>query len=410
MRLALESHTHALVDKALGCLQTVLAVLDFSTIRHELFPVVAAVFSKTSSLGIKVRGLEAFVVLCGGSNDSEPDDIDDFSGIASTPKPTKTSSAVLDKYTVQEKIVPLLKAMKTKEPAVMMAALAVFKQIGKIVDTDFLAMDALPILWSFSLGPLLNLQQFEQFMDLIKKLSARIEGEQIKKLRDLSSNPTSSMDASRSNDLMNMGSSNSFGTNGTDDVGVDDFQRLVLGSKAPNNTDMLGDTSSRAQPSLPTSTAPPVFEWSSQRPSMNIMGNGQVSRTITPDGNANSMNAFATLSPTPSTGAQGGMQRTLANGLNSFAPMQPAKSNPWPSMPQQQSTQQTQSSFSIPPPPQTQFLNPYSNFSTAPQRPATQQTFSGRSMNTSPGFGQNIVAPPPQQPQTTGLDAYESLI
>ena len=410
----MESHTHAIVDKALGCLQTVLSVLDFSTIKNELFPVVAAVFSKTSSLGIKVRGLEAFVVLCGGSIDSEPDDNDDFNGIVTTSKSPKMSSAILDKYTVQEKIVPLLKAMKTKEPAVMMAALAVFKQVGKIADTEFLAMDALPILWSFSLGPLLNLQQFQQFMDLIKRLSARIEGEQIKKLHDLSSNTNNSMDASRMNDLMNVGSSNTSAMNGTDEVGEDDFQRLVLGSKSPNKTDMLGDTSSRAQPSLPTGTAPPMFEWSSPRPSMNMMGNGQASRTITPDASLSNMNAFATLSPTPSTGAQGGMQRTMANGLNSFAPMQPAKSNAWPSMPQQQSIQ-PQSSFSIPPPPQNQPMNSFSNFSIAPpvintQRPTVQQPFARQPADAVPGLGQNYANSAPQPSQKKGLDAYESLI
>ena len=49
-------------------------MLDFSTIKNELFPVIASVFTKTSSLGIKVRGLEAFVILCGGSSDSSNDD------------------------------------------------------------------------------------------------------------------------------------------------------------------------------------------------------------------------------------------------------------------------------------------------------------------------------------------------
>ena len=81
-----------------------LSILDFSSIKNDLFPIVASVFSKTTSLAIKVRGLEAFVVLCGGgtgsveSRDSKPN-----------------TSTILDKYTVQEKIVPLLKAIKTKE-------------------------------------------------------------------------------------------------------------------------------------------------------------------------------------------------------------------------------------------------------------------------------------------------------
>ena len=416
LHLGLESPTHAIVDKSLGCVPTVLAVLDFSTIKHDLFPVVAAVFSKTSSLGIKVRGLEAFVILCGGSNDGELDDNDDFSGISTAPKPTKSSSAVLDKYTVQDKVVPLLKAIKTREPAVMMAALAVFKQVGTIADADFLAMDALPIVWSFSLGPLLNLQQFQLFMDLIKKLSARIESEQVKKLRDLSSGSTNSAEATRTNDLMNVGSSSTFMSNGTDDVGEDDFQRLVLGPKVADSADMLGDAPATAQPKSLTSMAPPMFEWSSPSPSINMTGTNQLPRTATADQSKNSMNAFTTLSPTPSTGAQGGMQRTMANGLNSFAPMQPAtKSNAWPSAMPQQPAQQVQSSFSAP---TTQIppSNSFSSFSIAPppppnmQRPGIQQPFGGHSMNAVPGLGQNGTFTNPPPPKKTGLDAYESLI
>ena len=299
----------------------------------------------------------------------------------------------------------------------MMAALAVFKQVGKIADTDFLAMETLPILWSFSLGPLLNLQQFQQFMDLIKKLSMRIENEQIKKLRDLSANATTSADISRSNDLMNMGPSNGSTSARTDDVGDDDFQRLVLGSKSTNGNDMLGDATAATQGNTVAHSTPPMFEWSSPRPSMNMTGMNQASRTITPDQSMNSMNAFATLSPTPSTGAQGGMQRTMANGLNSFAPMQPAKSGAWPSVAAQQPVPQTQSTFTMSPPPtQNTSLNSASSFSIAPppasnfQHPGVQQASAGRSMNNLAGTGPNSSMTNASQPKKTGLDAFESLI
>ena len=80
---------------------------------------------------------------------------------------------ILDKFTVQEKVVPLLKGIKTKEPGVMMAVLRVFKQVAEVADSDYLAMEVLPLLWQFSLGPLLNLQQFQAFMALIKALSGK---------------------------------------------------------------------------------------------------------------------------------------------------------------------------------------------------------------------------------------------
>jgi SCY1-like protein 2 len=128
-------------------LPVILPVLDFSTIKNDLFPVIASVFSKTSSLGIKVRGLEAFVVLCGGSPDAAAND-DGLDGIMNASK--KSSSTALDKYTMQEKIVPLIKGIKTKEPAVAMAALNVLRQVGAVADEEFVAMDILPVLWSMT--------------------------------------------------------------------------------------------------------------------------------------------------------------------------------------------------------------------------------------------------------------------
>ena len=63
VHVAMESSTHSLTDAALQTLPIILPLLDFSTVKHELFPVVASVFSKTNSLSIKIRGLEALGVL-----------------------------------------------------------------------------------------------------------------------------------------------------------------------------------------------------------------------------------------------------------------------------------------------------------------------------------------------------------
>lgn len=424
LQLGLESPTHAIVDKALGCLPTVLAILDFSTIKNEVFPVVAAVFSKTSSLGIKVRGLEAFVILCGGSSTEDHDTSDGLDGANLSSKKFKPSSnAILDKYTVQEKVVPLLKVMKTKEPAVMMAALAVFRQVGKIADAEFLAMEALPVLWSFSLGPLLNLQQFQEFMDLIKKLSARIESEQVRKLRDLSSS-NGTKDNMKSNDLMNVGSINGlFNGNASQNVGENDFERLVLGKNSANGTsgDMLGGAL-KPQPQSTKQPDPPTFSWQSS-PSSTQATNSMSgimkpqSRTITPD---QSLSSFASLAPT-------NPKPTIPNGMNSFTPMQPTMMPPiqpstasssWSSPPLQSSFQQPQP-FSLPPP-QPQITTPFSNFSLPPPPPSTLQQRPGAQTQNSGYFpapktvSNNTAAqiPPGMNapPQKTGLDKYESLI
>ena len=426
LQLGLESPTHAIVDKALGCLPTVLAILDFSTIKNEVFPVVATVFSKTSSLGIKVRGLEAFVILCGGSTTEEIDTSDGLDGATMGSKQTKRSSnAVLDKYTIQEKVVPLIKVMKTKEPAVMAAALAVFKQIGSITDTDYLALEVLPILWSFSLGPLLNLQLFQEFMDLIKKLSARIETEQTRKLRDLSSSD-GAQDTSRSHKIH---STNGFSTTSrTENAGTNDFERLVLGKGSITDSDMLGD----AQPQA-SRPAAPTFSWSSSSPMASQNGGMSYAlsphtRTITPD---QALNSFATLSPKPNL-------NTMNNGgLSSLTPMQPTTLQPqlattsWSAtIPSQQASasRPSQLGYTVPPPPpaqaqaQHQPVTPFSTFSLPPPPTATTpQQFGAHAPNTGGYFpavqgvgnrGQFAPAAnhPPSLQQKSGLDKYESLI
>ena len=122
---ALESPTHSLVDAALRTLPVVLPILDFSTVKNELFPVIATIFAKTSSMGIKIRGLEAFKTLCGGGSEAQDDFPEDgLTGIVAAPKAKSSSVSILDKYTIQEKIVPLLRGIKTKEPAVMVSLVA----------------------------------------------------------------------------------------------------------------------------------------------------------------------------------------------------------------------------------------------------------------------------------------------
>ncbi|KAF2120513.1 hypothetical protein BDV96DRAFT_538696 [Lophiotrema nucula] len=415
---ALESPTHALVNASLGTLPTVLPILDFSTIKNELFPVIASVFAKTSSMGIKIRGLEALKVLCGGGSE-EPDGFqgDGLTGIVETPKAKSSIVSILDKYTIQEKVVPLLKGIKTKEPAVMMTALDVFKAIGSQVDTEFLAMDILPILWQFSLGPLLNLQQFQAYMTLIKSLSSRIENEQTRKLQELGSTGTTTAAASR-NDFMSFGGvsgTNGFDTNGD---GEADFAALVRGGPTSSGgSDMLGGDSWATTPAsasssttLPSRTsgnrgsksngasAAATFAWSSppvSPPPTNLAAPQQNSRAITPDSTFSSLNssfpALAPSNPGINNVSSFATQQSRPMGTNMSSIIQPTTttpsyqtqtpqnsslnwgqastpsvtSNPWGST--TSSTAGGQSNFSTAPPSQQQQQsNPYSSFSIAP--------------------------------------------
>lgn len=127
--LGLESSTHSLVDHSLRTLSVILPSLDFSTVKNEFFPAVATVFSKTSSLAIKIRGLEALNTLCGGVSESNTSTSDGLDGFSVKATPSAGTTAVLDKYTIQERVVPLLKLIKTKEPAVMVCDISPVREI-----------------------------------------------------------------------------------------------------------------------------------------------------------------------------------------------------------------------------------------------------------------------------------------
>lgn len=415
---AIESPTPALVDVAMRGLPAILPILDFSTIKNELFPVVATVFSKTNSLAIKVRGLQAFAILCGGSNDASGAS-DGLDGFGVEKKKTSSSSA-LDKYTMQEKIVPLIKAIKTKEPAVMIAAMNVLRVIGDVADADFVAMDMLPILWSMSLGPLLDLKQFQTFMELIKSLARRVEEEQTKKLQELSGGNTNGK-ALENEDFMAFGGITGTQFDSANGASADDFERLVKGKatsaqESSNPMDSGGWGSAPARAASPRAKSPaPAFSWSTPGPTPAGVHSGGLGappkpqssfRTVTPD-----LANFQTLSPSSTQYSQP-MQPTsalasptAATPVNPWAAVVPnagaanpwasaAPSNPMPppttsmsglSMNQQRPPMQTSmSSFSLAPPPNTS--SPASAFN-LPKPPGVPQLSTASSFGQTSSFG-----------------------
>lgn len=424
IRLGLDSPQHSVVDSSIKCLPVMLPVLDFSTVKNEVFPPIAATFSRTSSLAIKVRSLEAFSVLCGASSDDSDGLDDDLSGVV-TNKATTSKSSILDKYTIQEKLVPLLKAIKTKEPSVMMAALKVFRQVGLVADTEFLALEVLPVLWSFSLGPLLSLSQFNDFMALIKTLSSRIEQEQCKKLQELSSDTGATGFQNGAHELSQ--STPGLGSPDTDAAGS--FERLVLGKKASSANgeaiDMWGGMESApAKAAAPTLS--PSMSWSSNNAGMTNQASALSSqsnlgfRSITPDQKLSSFPSLAPAAPRQTS-------PIAQPAAQPFPPMQPQASSssiwgapansttrpsmgaPSPSLTSMSTMTSSNymsgsttaapnySSFSIPPPPGGSMGG--SNTMRSPLSPATRST--------------SFQAPtPPPQPagQRQGLDKYESLI
>ncbi|KAK6353847.1 hypothetical protein TWF730_008270 [Orbilia blumenaviensis] len=367
--LALDSPTSHLQGLALKSLGQVLPNITFNNVKTDIFPVVSTVFAKTSSLGIKIACFEALRVLCGGSVSTDD-------GLSGEIKGNDGSSVCLDRFTVQEKVVPLIKGIKTREPAVMIAALDLYMQIGSLVDTNTLATEVIPSLWALSLGPLLNLQQFKQFMTTIKQLSNKVEQEQLRKLAD-----TATAEAASPVVEFGGGATNGAARNGVSNkpVEAEDFEELVFGKKPSVSGGSGGDRgvspdpwasattiTPSAMPSKPASAPPkkdvPAFSWSTPAPTSTFSPPPPSARSVTTQPVNQQLSGFGALQPSKpgmtqplqpsrpgivnsnSSGAvMGGLGLGMGNlaiggaqsstAASSMQPLQPAR----PSMPQQQS-------------------------------------------------------------------------
>ncbi|KAI8384919.1 uncharacterized protein BYT42DRAFT_279359 [Radiomyces spectabilis] len=156
---ALETPTAMVQEKALRIVPLLAESLDYTTVKNSLFPRVQTLFVQTTVLSVKVSTLICF----------------------------HSMIKVVDKFTMQEKLVPLLKNIKTKEPAVMLATLAVYDEMGKHLDKEIVATEILPQLWRMSFGPLLNLDQFRKFMRTIRELTNRVEEAHTRHLQEVKS-------------------------------------------------------------------------------------------------------------------------------------------------------------------------------------------------------------------------------
>ncbi|THH10987.1 hypothetical protein EW146_g8196 [Bondarzewia mesenterica] len=153
---ALDSEHAVVQERALKVVPDLCETIDYAEVQGVLFPRVALVFTKTRILSVKVATLVTFLSM------------------------VKT----LDQSSITQKLVPLLSKIRTKEPAVIMATLSVHEAMGQKVDREAVATLVLPQLWTMSIGPLLNVQQFQRFMIVIRQLGERVEKEHNQYLRD----------------------------------------------------------------------------------------------------------------------------------------------------------------------------------------------------------------------------------
>ncbi|KAI8851592.1 kinase-like domain-containing protein [Chytridium lagenaria] len=122
-------------EQAAKMVPTLVAKLDFTTVKSVLFPKLQNIYMNSNSLSVRVSALIA---------------------IHSTVK-------LLDKV----------------------GLLAVYAELARHLDKEMIATEILPELWRLSIDQVLNVAQFKKFMKVIHELTARVEDQHTKVLQEM---------------------------------------------------------------------------------------------------------------------------------------------------------------------------------------------------------------------------------
>ncbi|CEH15807.1 other scy1 protein kinase [Ceraceosorus bombacis] len=153
---ALEAEQVIVQERALQTVPRLCQVLEYAHVKEVTYPALVKLFVGTRTLSCKIQTLMCFHSM-----------ID-----------------ILDKHTITEKLVPVLARVKTREPSVMIAILAVDEAMSKKLDRETLAVHIIPQLWSMSVSAKLTAEQFQRFMKTVREMGDRVEREHLEYLRE----------------------------------------------------------------------------------------------------------------------------------------------------------------------------------------------------------------------------------
>ncbi|CCH42732.1 hypothetical protein BN7_2276 [Wickerhamomyces ciferrii] len=145
--------------KALERTDIMLESIDFPTIKNNIFPKICGIFSKTTSLTVKVKAIDSFVLLI--------------------------EKKGIDKFTVNETLLPLLRSMKTREVKILEAVLNVYKTSATILDEEQIVEHIIPPLWLLSISSTLNPKSYQDYNNVINDITKTIQTKHMEKLRAL---------------------------------------------------------------------------------------------------------------------------------------------------------------------------------------------------------------------------------
>uniref|UniRef100_A0A4W6E5N0 SCY1 like pseudokinase 2 n=1 Tax=Lates calcarifer TaxID=8187 RepID=A0A4W6E5N0_LATCA len=158
---ALEAPSVQIQELCLNIIPTFANLIDYPSMKNSLIPRIKSACLQTSSLAVRVNSL-----VCLGK-----------------------ILEYLDKWFVIDEILPFLQQIPSREPAVLMGILGIYKctfshkKLG--IPKEHLATKSLPHLVSLSIDNNLNLNQFNSFMVVIRDMLSRMEAEHKTKLEQL---------------------------------------------------------------------------------------------------------------------------------------------------------------------------------------------------------------------------------
>ena len=120
----------------------------------------------------------------------------------------------MDKWQVIEEVIPMITQLPSREPAIVMATVGIFKismnnpKIG--LSKEVMANKVLPFLFPVCIENSLSVAQFDSVMELIKDMTRRVETEQRGRLQQMKVSQEETKIKNASTDIFNSNSSNSF--------------------------------------------------------------------------------------------------------------------------------------------------------------------------------------------------------
>ncbi|XP_025029199.1 SCY1-like protein 2 isoform X2 [Python bivittatus] len=158
---ALEAPSIQIQELCLNIIPTFANLIDYPSMKNSLIPRIKNACLQTSSLAVRVNSL-----VCLGK-----------------------ILEYLDKWFVLDDILPFLQQIPSKEPAVLMGILGIYKctfshkKLG--ITKEQLAGKVLPHLIPLSIENNLNLNQFNSFISVIKEMLSKLEAEHKTKLEQI---------------------------------------------------------------------------------------------------------------------------------------------------------------------------------------------------------------------------------